>query len=108
MMQALFGNESVEKALFYLLRYQQGYALGMAQFNKMPVSAMQRQLQRLETGSIVVSHLVGKTRVYQFNPRYPFLSELLVLLEKAFLFLPPAVAEHYAPKRTRPRRSGKP
>ena len=108
MLQALFGNSTVEKILFTLLVYVEGYPLGMAKTFKAPVNRIQQQLKRLENGGIVASRLVGRVRIYTFNPRYPFLKELQAFLIKSYEFVPEREKEAYYRKRTRPRRAGKP
>ena len=108
MLEALFGNSTVEKILFTLLVYVEGYPLGMAKTFKAPVNRIQQQLKRLENGGIVASRLVGRVRIYTFNPRYPFLKELQAFLTKAYEFIPEKEKEAYYRKRTRPRRAGKP
>lgn len=66
------------------------------------------QLNKLEGAGIVVSRLEGRTRLYEFNPGYPFLDALRQLLEKAMSFLPEKERRLRYEKRTRPRRAGKP
>jgi len=73
-----------------------------------PVNGIQQQLERLENGSVVFSSLIGRTRIYQFNPRYPFLKELKSLIQKAMQFLSEEEIQKYYRKRTRPRKKGKP
>lgn len=73
-----------------------------------PVNGIQQQMDRLENGGVLVSSLVGKTRLYQFNPRYPFLKELKSLIQKAMDFLSENELNKYYRKRTRPRKKGKP
>lgn len=108
MLEGLFGNSIIEKILFTIYVYGDGYGLGMAKTFSEPVNRFQQQLIRLEKGGIVVSRLVGKARVYSFNPQYPFLNELKALIAKAYEFLPEKeILSHYR-KRTRPRRKGKP
>jgi hypothetical protein len=108
MLESLFGNSMVEKILFYLNTYGEGYPLGIARTFGVPVNRIQQQLKRLETGGIVVSRLFGKVRLYTLNPRYPFLPELAALISRAFEFVPESEKETYYRKRTRPRRAGKP
>ena len=108
MLEALFGNPNVEKILFYLLRFDEGYARGIATSFGAPLSPMQQQLKRLERGGLIVSRLVGRTRVFQMNPRYPFRKELEAFLSKAFEAVPEAQVQRFYVKRTRPRRTGKP
>ncbi len=108
MLESLVGNITVEKILFYLNTYGEGYPLGIARTFGVPVNRIQQQLRRLENGGIVVSRLMGNVRLYNLNPRYPILSELKNLLSKAFEFLPESEKNNFYRKRTRPRRAGKP
>jgi len=57
---------------------------------------------------VLVSRTAGRTRLYQFNPRYPFLNELKQLLEKALTFYPEDVRENLMTNRRRPRKRDKP
>jgi len=108
MLEQLFGNKVIEKILFYLLTYENGYIRGIASAFGMPVNRINQQLKRLEDGGIIVSQNKGKIRLYTFNTRYPFLPELKQLLQKAMDVLPEAEIERYYRQRTRPRRKGKP
>jgi hypothetical protein len=108
MLEGLFGNIIIEKILFTLYVYGEGYPLGMAKTFGEPVNRIQQQLMRLENAGIVVSRLIGRVRIYTFNPRYPFLPELKALVAKSYEFLPEKEKEAYYRKRTRPRRTGKP
>ena len=108
MLEGIFGNVIVEKILFTLYVYGEGYPLGMAKTFKEPVNRIQQQLQRLENAGIIVSRLIGKVRVYTFNPRYPLLKDLKSLIARAFEFIPEKEKNAYYKKRTRPRRTGKP
>jgi len=108
MLEGLFGNIIVEKILFTLYVYGEGYPLGMAKTFKQPVNRFQQQLRRLEDAGIIVSRLIGTVRIYTFNPRYPFLKEIKALIAEALEFLPEKEKDAYYRKRTRPRRTGKP
>ena len=107
LLEPVFGNKTAERVLLYLANYQQGYARDIAQTYETTLSMVQKQLTRLEEGGILVSRLVGKTRVYEFNPRWYFYKEILALLEKALQALPKDEVEKYYRKRQRPRRAGK-
>lgn len=104
----LFGNETAEKVLLYLENYGSGYARGIADTYGLAVSQVQQQFERLERDGILVSRMVGRTREYQFNPRYLFRKELSLLLDKALKSLPSEILERYFTQRTRPRKKGKP
>ena len=108
MLEPVFGNRTVEKVLFFIRRYKQGYARDMAATLHVPLNGVQQQLRRLEQGGVLVSRLYGRVRLYEFNPRYPFLPELRALIEKAMKFLPATEQQKYYMRRTRPRKPGKP
>lgn len=110
MLEALFGNESIERVLFYLLKNKTCYALQLKKQFQSTLSPMQQALLRLERGGILVSTLIGKTRIFQFNPRYLFLEELCSFLQRAYETLPEEIKKKYyeTPVRKRPRRTGKP
>lgn len=109
MLEYLFGNVIIEKILFYLYVNQKCYPSQLSKTFETPLYSFQRALQRLEKGGVIVSHYEGKTLIYQFNPRYPFLKELKIFLDKAYNFFPKEIRQYYEPiTRKRPRRSGKP
>lgn len=108
MLEGLFGNITIEKILFFLYVYGEGYPMGMARIFGVPVNRIQQQLKRLENGGIVASRLVGKVRLYTYNPRFPMLKELKELASKAYEFVPENEKDRYFKMRTRPRRPGKP
>jgi hypothetical protein len=108
MLQPILGSENIERVLVFIFARNEGYATEIARFFETDLYGIQNQLDRLETGGVVVSHLAGRTRIYTFNPRYPFLKELKSLLEKALSFYPADVREKLLMNRRRPRRRGKP
>lgn len=110
MLEYLFGNPVIEKVLFFLELNEKCYPSQLKGVFQSPLYSFQRALQRLERGGVIVSHKEGKTLIYQFNPRYPFLSELKALLIKAYNFFPDEIKEKYhkPTARKRPRRQGKP
>jgi DNA-binding transcriptional ArsR family regulator len=108
MLEGLFGNPVIEKIFFTLITYKEDYPFGMAKNFNEPVNRFQQQLKRLEENGIVISRLIGKVRLYAFNPRYPFLKELKALISKAYEFIPEKEKDQYYRKRMRPRRAGKP
>jgi len=108
MLEAILGSKVRESVLIYLSGRDRGYAREITAFYEFSLSPVQNQLDRLESGNVLVSFLSGKTRVYSFNPRYPFLKELKALLDKALLFLPEVEYEKLLKSRRRPRRRLKP
>ena len=108
MLEPLLGNNTIEIILFTIESYGQAYPTGLSKTFNIPVNGIQQQLKRLENGGVVVSSMIGRTRLYQFNPRYPFLKELRVLFKRAIEYLPEKEMQQYYMKRTRPRKKGKP
>ena len=108
MFEVIFGSRSMEKVLFYLYAKKKGYAREIALFYDTDLTPVQNQLNKLEQGGVLISRQVGKTRVFEFNLRYPFLKELKSLIRKGIEFLPESEREKLTIYRKRPRRKGKP
>lgn len=88
MLEKVFGSKNREKVLLYIMGRNEGYAREIAVYYNSSLSPIQKQLDNLEAASVLTSRLVGKTRIYFFNARYPFINELMALLRKAADFLP--------------------
>ncbi len=108
MLEPLLGSTTRERVLMFVLARDSGYGTEISQFFAVDLAPVQKQLEKLEAGGVLVSQPVGRTRVYRFNPRFPFLAELLALLGRALAFYPPDVRTALAVNRRRPRRTGKP
>lgn len=108
MLEPLLNSVNAERVLLFVLARDEGYATEMARFFNTDLYGIQKQLDKLETGGVMASRKVGRTRVYRFNPRYSFLTELKALLSKALSFYPPDEQERLTVFRRRPRRRGKP
>jgi hypothetical protein len=108
MLNALFGSKCKEQVLQFILAFDSGYATQIKNFYNIGLDPVQKQLEKLEFGGILVSQKVGKTILYSFNPRYAFLEELKALLLKAREFYKPELLEQLTMSRKRPRRQGKP
>ena len=107
MLDALLGNKTAERALLYIANYGEGHTSGIASTFDLPKSQVYKQLLRLEAGRILVAREVGNCRMFTFNPRLPYKSELQLLLEKAITLLPELEVKQYFSQRRRPRRIGK-
>lgn len=108
MIETLLGSENAERVLIFLMVRENGYASEIADFFDVDLSPIQNQLNKFEAGGVIVSTLAGRTRIFQFNPSYIFLPELIELLKKAFQFYPPDEIERLKLNRRRPSRTGKP
>jgi len=108
MLEPLLGSRTSERVLIFILARKEAYAREITRFFNTNLYAVQKQLEKLESGGVLVSRTAGRTRLYMFNPRYPFLKELRSLLEKALTFYSDEEREKLLIYRRRPRRSGKP
>ncbi len=107
MIEVILGSKNAERVLIYIYSREEGYAREIARFYGTDLLPIQKQLDKLEAGGVLVSREMGKTRPYAFNPRYPFLSELKALLGKAFSFYPEKDRAELVMNRRRPRARGK-
>lgn len=108
MIEGIFGNATAEKVMLYLERYGDAYGRAISEtFDDVSISMAQGQLKRFERSGLLFSELKGRTRIFRWNPRYPFLFEVRALLRKALEALPAEDRERYFMKRLRPRRTGK-
>lgn len=109
MLEKLFGNGVIEKILFFLLTNEKSYGVELARSLDVRLNSIQKALARLEDGGIICAQQQGRTRLYEFNPCYPFKKELVMFLEKAYEFIPPQQKDRYyeKPIRKRPRARNK-
>ena len=108
MLEPILGSRNAEKVLLFIFARGEGYPREIARFFDTDYFPIRQQLEKFGVGGVFYSRLVGRTRLYAFNPRYPFLSELKGLLKKALSFYPAVEQEKLVKVRQRPRRPGKP
>tara|TARA_R110002110_G_scaffold205066_2_gene416807 strand:- start:11514 stop:11843 length:330 start_codon:yes stop_codon:yes gene_type:complete len=108
MIEAIVGSEGAERVLLFLQARGEGYAREIACTWDMDVSTVQSQLKRMERDGLLVSRTAGRTRIFEFSPRFAFREELQALLQKALELLPSGLRDELVLHRTRPRRTGKP
>jgi hypothetical protein len=108
MLEPLLGSKNCERVMVFIASRGEGYATEIARLFDTDLYGIQKQLDKLELGGVLVSRDVGRTRLYRFSPRYSFLKELKALLSKALTFYEPAERERLLVTRRRPRRKGKP
>ena len=108
MLETLLGSTSCEQVLLFIMARDEGYPREIARFFNVDYRPIRNQLDKLEAGGILCSRVAGKTRLYSFNPRCPFLKELQALLEKVMIFCPDDLRAGLVMNRRRPRRRGKP
>ena len=106
-LDAILGNRTAAAVLLFLENYDSGYAREIARTCDIPVSVVQDQLRKLEAAGVLVSRSVGRTRVFEFNPRNPTADRLRQFLTAELAALPKTIVEQYFQERRRPRRTGK-
>lgn len=76
MLEAIVGSISAERVLLFLAARDEGYGAEIAKLFSTDLSPIQKQLERMERDGLLISRKVGRTRLYSFNPRNPFVPEL--------------------------------
>ncbi len=107
MLKVLFGSKDKELVLQYLLSKGEGYASKIARFYELKSSQIQKQLEALEEGDVLVGFQIGRARLYKFNPRYYFYPELEALLKKSLDAYPEELKDKLQFNRTAPRKKNK-
>ncbi len=102
LMEDLVGSRTAARLLVFLAINEEGYASEIARNLDVPLSVIQKYLQRFEQEGLLVSIPRGTVRIFHFNSRYPLLHEVRALLDRAVAFLPEAERASYA-IRLRPR-----
>ena len=106
-LDAIFGSKSAALTLLFLQNYGEGHASRIARTFETSVTAIKRQLLRFESGGVLVSRVIGNSRVFAWNPSSSTAKNLRVLLEAELEKLPKDVQQQYFRQRQRPRRVGK-
>ncbi|MCG8368971.1 MAG: winged helix-turn-helix domain-containing protein [Proteobacteria bacterium] len=107
-LEVLFGGKAAAKVLLFIENYGDGYASRIAKTFDMPLSEVQKQLAKFERAGILVSRMVGTSRIYTWNPRDPALQGLRELLRQTLEEgIPEKTLLQFYRQRQRPRRQGK-
>ena len=106
-LEAALGNRTAAWALLFLAAYGEGHANRVARTYGLAVSVVRDQLVRLEANGALVSRMVGRSRVFQFNERSPTARNLRSFLHAELDLLEEDDLQRYFRQRQRPRRTGK-
>jgi DNA-binding transcriptional ArsR family regulator len=106
-LESLFGSRSAAWVLLFLQNYGEAHARRIASAFDVSHSAIQRQLRQFEDEGVLVSRMVGRSRIFTWNPRNPTVRNLREFLEAELGLLPDDVTRRYFRERQRPRRTGK-
>lgn len=107
MLDVIFGSVSAERVLLYLENYGEAHAQGVANTFEMSPSQAWKQLQKFEMAGLLVSRLVGKSRIYTWRTGNPTVESLRVFLKRILENLPDEQIQAYYRQRRRPRLTGK-
>jgi DNA-binding transcriptional ArsR family regulator len=108
MLEKILGSETAMKIMLHLIHYGEIYPSAVARDYQISLSAVQKQFERFEDAGILVSKLVGKTRVYLFNKKSPITKPFIDLIKIYYDALSLKDKEKIFAARRRPRRLGKP
>ena len=106
-LDAVLGNRTAAVVLLFIENYGSGYSREISRTCDIPLSVVQDQLKKLEAAGVLISRTVGRTRVFEFNPRNPTAGRLRQFLSAELAALPNSVLQRYFRERRRPRRTGK-
>lgn len=102
MLEGLFGGRNASRVLLFLENYGDGYATEIARTYGVALRPVQAQLDRFERAGFLVSRLRGRTRLYVWSPRGPFVPKLRELLAVALAVVSPEDRKRYYRQRRRP------
>lgn len=102
-----FGSDTRTRVLLALSLLGETYARELARTLGSPLSGVQQALKSLERDGLVAGRSVGRTRVFQLDPRY-FARDALKLYLQRLAEPETALRSQVATLRRRPRRTGKP
>lgn len=108
MLESLVGSTSAERVLMFLTAREIGYAREIAQAFDVAPSQIQRVLDRMERDGLLVSGVIGRTRLYEFNPHFAFREQVRALFKDVIEKSPSSVQSKLLENRRRPRRKAKP
>ena len=108
MLEKILGSDTAMKIMLHLIHYGEIYPSAVAKDYEISLSAVQKQFERFEEAGILVSKLIGKTRIYLFNKKSPTVKPFIDLIKVYYDGLSLEDKEKIFATRRRPRRPGKP
>ena len=108
MLDKILGSQTAMKIMLHLVHYGEIYPTAVARDYKISVFGVQKQFERFEDAGILVSKLVGKTRVYMFNKKMATVRPFIELVNIYYNSIPLKEKQILFATRRRPRRPGKP
>jgi DNA-binding transcriptional ArsR family regulator len=107
MISSPFGSQTRTRVLIVLGSIESSYPRELARILGSAINGVQSALRSLERDGLVVGRSVGRTRVFQLNPRY-FAAQAVRALVAKLAIVDTDLGERIASLRRRPRRTAKP
>ena len=107
MLDKIFGNETISMIYLNLFHYDEVYSALIEKNTGIGSRAVLNQLNKMEEAGVLVSRSVGRTRLYQFNPKSPFVKPIKDIIEITYSNMNIKMKEKMFKERMRPRAKGK-
>ena len=106
----LTGSKTAELCLLHLFHYGESYGRAIVDdfAGRVTLLNVQRQLEKLELAGLLVSKTAGRTRIYTWNPKSPYVKPLKEMVRIQYESLSSEDRQNLFSKRRRPRRKDKP
>lgn len=107
MLEKLFGNETLALIFLNLFHYGEVYSAMLEKNTGTASRAILNQLNKMEEIGVFVSRQVGRTRLYQFNPKNPAVKFIKEIINISYSNMTIEMKEKMFKERMRPRAKGK-
>lgn len=107
-LDGIFGNGTASKVLLHVFHYNEIHSSAIARDYNVAVTPIRLQLERFEKAGILVAKQIGRSRVFSFNPKSPFVKPIKEILSIFYNSLSIEEKETLFSTRRRPREKGKP
>ena len=104
----LLGSDAAEAALLHLYHHGETYGRAVSSDMEISLLSVQRQLDKFERVGVLVSREVGRTRLYQWNPKSIVAKRVKDLVETIYEGIPLSQRQQRFARRRLPRAKGKP
>jgi len=108
MIESIFGNETTALIFLNIYHYGEIHTAAISRNTGKFPRAIINQLNNLEEKGLLVSKTVGKSRLYLFNGKSPYIKHLKEIIKITYDSLPIKLKENLFKESLRPRKKGRP